>query len=101
MRTLGTMKLVAATLLIAGGTLLSGCFMHEHVVGNGPQTGLSESRKVWYIAYGLAPITQVNTLEMARGAEHYLIKTEQQFIDGLIGAITFGIIGPRTVTVTR
>ena len=90
------------TLLLLVGTLtLGGCFTHEHIVGDGAQQGLSESKRVWYVAYGLAAISEVDTQEMAQGATNYTIKTEQSFIDGLIYSILFGLVGPRTVTVTR
>lgn len=79
----------------------TGCYTHEHIVGDGAQQGQEVTEKVWYVAYGLAPITEVDTREMAGGAEDYTIMTQQTFIDGLITGILFGLVGPRTVTVTR
>lgn len=80
---------------------MTGCYAHSHVVGDGPQRGLSTSTKQWYLVYGLAPLSEVDTRDMAEGAEDYLIETEQSFVDSIIGAVTFGLIAPRTVTVTR
>ena len=90
------------TLLLLVGTLtMGGCFTHQHIVGDGAQQGLSESKRVWYVAFGLAPISEVDTAELAQGAANYTIETEQSFIDGLILIILGGLFGPRTVTVTR
>jgi hypoxanthine phosphoribosyltransferase len=38
---------------------------------------------------------------MAAGLEDYEIKTEQTFVDAVLGILTGGIITARTVTVTK
>ncbi len=95
-----SIHLLTLVLLLSTFTL-SGCFVHEHVIGNGSQTGQADSQRQWYVAFGLAALNEVDTNALAAGASNYEIRTEQTFIDGLIYAITGGIIGPRTVTVTR
>lgn len=76
--------------------------VHTHVVGNGAQTGNLEEARQWYILWGLVPINDVDTNNMAAGAEDYTIETETTPIDFLIGLVA-GIItvNSRTVTVTR
>ena len=48
-----------------------------------------------------ATLNEVDTREMAGEAENYEIKTQKTFIDGLIGVLTYSLISPRTVTVTK
>jgi hypothetical protein len=56
-------------------------------------------RQLWVIA--LVPINEIDSNSMAGGATDYTIKTQQTFVDGLISAVTGGIITIRTVTVTK
>lgn len=88
-----------AGLLIATLTLPS-CYTSNFIVGDGPQRGIEEVGKNHFFLYGLAPGKQVNVQEMAKGAEDYRIKVQMSFVDGLIGALTFGIYVPRTVEVS-
>ncbi|MBT5533793.1 hypothetical protein HOK31_12085, partial [Candidatus Poribacteria bacterium] len=55
----------------------------------------------WYVAFGLAQLNKVDTAAMAAGLEDYEIKTEQTFVDAVLGILTGGIITARTVTVTK
>ena len=89
-----------AVLVIA--IAMSSCFTQEHVVGNGASGGNSTSQKQWFILWGLVPLNQVDSKAMAGGAKDYTIKTQESFIDGVIGMFT-GIVtvAPRTVTVTK
>ena len=64
------------------------CATHTHIVGNGPQTGSSETQRQWYVAYGLAPINNVDTKDMADGASDYKVTTQTTFVDGLINSVT-------------
>lgn len=90
--------LMIAAILFVG----SGCSAHTHVVGNGAQTGATEEARQWYILWGLVPINDVDTSDMAAGAEDYTIETEQSALDVIINIFT-GIITvySRTVTVTK
>ncbi len=79
-----------------------GCSANVHTIGNGPQKNEVQEARQWYILYGLVPLNEVNTQEMAGNAKDYEIKTEQSFLDGLIMCFT-GIVtvSSRTVTVTK
>ena len=79
-----------------------GCSTNIHTIGNGPQKNDVQEVRQWYVLYGLVPLNEVNTHEMAGNAIDYEIKTEQSFLDGLITCFTSAIsVTCRTVTVTK
>lgn len=96
------MKKFTSTILVLSMLFLVGCFTNVHTIGNGPRGSSTESKKQWYALWGLIPITQVDTKAMAAGATDYEIKTQNSFVDYIIGAFT-GIVTiyPRTVTVKK
>ena len=89
-----------AALVIA--VVMTSCFTQEHVVGKGASGTEAASQRQWFALWGLVPINTVDSKSLAGGATNYTIKTEESFIDGIIGIFT-GIvtIAPRTVTVTK
>ena len=91
-------SLVAAASVV----FLIGCAAHTHVIGNGAKGGESISKAQWYAVWGLVPLGNVDTKEMAGGATDYTIKTKESFVDFLIGIITENVtIVRRTVTVEK
>lgn len=92
--------LLAASFVMA--TALPGCFTHNHTVGSGAAGANATEKKQWYILFGLVPLNTVDSKAMAGGATNYTIKTQQSFVDVVIGIFT-GIvtIQPQTVTVTK
>jgi hypothetical protein len=97
------MRRVIAILVLAVISLtLPGCMTHIHKVGNGPQTGVEIQEKQWYALWGLIPISDVDTHEMADSATDYAIKTEFTPVDVIINIFT-GIVTiyGRTVEVTK
>ena len=78
-----------------------GCSTHIHTIGDGASGNDKDVKRQWYVAFGLATLNEVDTREMAGEAENYEIKTQTTFIDGLIGVLTYSLISPRTVTVTK
>ena len=92
-------SLVLALVFVVG---LSSCFTMEHTVGNGAQGASSTTERQWYVLWGLVPLNDVDSKQMAGGASDYTIKTERTFVDGLIGIFTgFVTIYPQSVTVTK
>lgn len=82
--------------------LFIGCASHIHTVGAGPQTGQVESARQWYILFGAIPLNNVDTNEMANGAENYEIETATGFVDILISMpASYITVSSRTVTVTK
>lgn len=94
------LKVLALAFAISIG--LSSCFTMEHTVGSGAQGATTEQARQWYVLWGLVPLNDVDSKQMAGGATDYTIKTEQSFVDKVIGLFT-GIITiyPQTVTVTK
>ena len=100
MRKLFSMTMIALLLFVM--VAASGCATHTHVIGNGGEgTEILEERQ-WYVLWGLVPINDVDTVEMADGASNYTIETEQSALDVIINIFT-GLITvySRTVTVTK
>jgi hypothetical protein len=81
---------------------LAGCAAHIHKVGQGAQGAQKAEQRQWYVLWGLVPINEVNTNQMAEGATDYTIKTEQSALDVIINIFTAYIsVVSRTVTVTK
>lgn len=87
--------------------MLVGCSTNIHTVGAGPQTGMSNTARQYYLLYGLIPVNTVDTNEMAKSmqTENYEIKTQVGPVDvgiNLASAILVGgLVSSRTVTVTK
>ncbi|MFN2312585.1 MAG: Bor/Iss family lipoprotein [Spirochaetia bacterium] len=91
-----------AVLAILAMFVLGACYTQTHTVGAGPQTGETTEVRQWFVLYGLIPLTEADSQEMAAGATDYEIVTEMNLIDVVIGMFTQVVtVAPRTVTVTR
>jgi hypothetical protein len=78
------------------------CSAHVHQVGTGPQTGQTIEARQWYVLWGLIPLNDVNTQQMAGGANNYEIATEQGVLDIIINIFTgYVSVYSRTVKVTK
>ena len=98
-------KLMMVVFLVV---LISACSSHTHVVGSGPESGITVSKRQYYALYGLVPLGiggGADTNEMAGGSENYAIETKASFVDYLISGLANSIIpttiSSRTVTVTK
>lgn len=81
------------TLLLAA-SLLTGCFVHQHRVGNGA-AGIDEVHtREYYLFFGLMRINEVDTQRYAQDAVSYDVTTKFGFTDILITAL----LGPLSVT---
>jgi hypothetical protein len=94
-------KLVACLLALV--LLVSvGCMAHVHKVGAGASAGDSASQRQWYILWGIVPLNNVDSNQMAAGASNYEIKTSFTPVDFIINIFTGVVtVGSRTVTVTK
>ncbi len=90
---------MATALLLFAMFVASGCSTHLHVVGDGSET---VEQRQWYVLWGLVPINDVDSAEMADGAADYTIETEKSALDVIINIFT-GVVSvySRTVTVTK
>lgn len=93
---------MATALLLFVMLVASGCAGHIHMVGDGGDGSETVEQRQWYVLWGLVPINNVDSAEMADGATDYTIDTEQSALDVIINIFT-GIVSvySRTVTVTK
>ena len=92
-------KLVGTALMCS--FLLASCYTYTSVVGEGAKGSQKVEKWNHYLIEGLAPISVSDSKAMAGGAKDYTVTTSMTFVNGLIGAITFGIYTPTTTTVTK
>ncbi len=78
---------------------MAGCYAMKHTVGNGAQGSTTTSERQWYILFGLVPLNNVDSKQMAGDAKDYEVTTSFEFVDLVIGVFT-GIISVQPMTVT-
>ena len=81
---------------------VSSCYTLTHQVGAGAQGSQTVEKRQWYVLYGLVPINEVSSQDMAAGATDYTITSQHTFLDLIISAFT-GIVTvqAKTVKVTK
>ena len=101
------MKKIVIVNLMIFSLLLVGCSTNIHTVGTGPETGMTNVARQYYLFWGLIPLNSVNTNQMARDmqAENYEIQTQLGPVDVAINTASLmvigGLVSSRTVTVTK
>ena len=99
------MKKAVVMIMIVSSLFLIGCSTHVHTVGTGPQTGVSNTARQFYLLYGLIPLNSVDTGAMAGGAANYEIQTQVGPMDVVINVASAvaiaGIVSSRSVTVIK
>ncbi len=96
------MKKVTIIILLITLLALVGCATHIHTIGKGAQGNQVVEARQWYILFGLAPLNEVDTNQMAGDAVDYEIKTEQSALDIIFNMFTSAItVYSRTVIVTK
>ncbi|NQT26608.1 hypothetical protein HQ585_14735 [candidate division KSB1 bacterium] len=82
--------------------LMTGCAAHIHEIGKGAQGSKMTEVRQWYALWGLIPINEVDSGDMAGDATDYTIKTESDELDIIINIFTANVsVVSRTVTVTK
>jgi len=94
-------KIMNLTLLLSVAVLLSSCYSYTSVVGSGAQGSTKVTKWNHYLINGLVPVGVSDSKQMADGASNYTVHTRMSFVNGLLGAITFGVYSPTTTTVTK
>ena len=82
-------------------TMMSSCFSHKFVIGDGPLTGISVEAKNNFFLYGLIPGKVSDPQELAGGAKNFEVTEVQTFVDGLLGVLTLGIYTPSTTKIQK
>jgi len=95
-------KSIALILIVIFLMSFIGCAAHVHKVGVGAKKGIKAEKRQWYALWGLAPLNEIDTRDMANNAKDYEIKTETGAVDIIINMFTGWItVYSRTVTVTQ
>lgn len=81
---------------------LTGCFAMTHTVGNGGSGGSQVTQRTWYVLWGLVPINEKDSEELASGATDYTVHTERDALDIVLNIFTSWLsFVSQTQTVTR
>ncbi len=94
-------KLFLMVMLLGGITLFSSCYTYTFSVGEGAKSNETVTKMNPYFIFGLAPGNVSNPNEMAGNVKDYEVKIQHTFVDGLLGAVTFGIFTPTHTTVRK
>lgn len=95
-------KMLMTAMVVIMLLSLVACSTHVHKVGDGAKGNNIQTARQWYVLFGLVPLNDVNTNQMAAGANNYEIKTEQNFIDVLINVFTsYVTVSCRTIEVKK
>ncbi|MCZ2721461.1 Bor family protein [Marinomonas sp. 15G1-11] len=87
-------------LITMTSSLLFGCATQTFNLenSNAPHTG-ADNQQSFFIS-GIGQEKQINAAEICHGADNVVkVQTEQTFVNGLLGIITFGIYTPRQARV--
>jgi len=97
------MKKIKSLLLIAlFAFALTSCMTLQHTVGEGARGSSTNEAKQWYALWGAVPLNDVDSKQMADGADDYTIKSQVKFVDYIISAFTSVVtINVQTVSVTK
>lgn len=93
-------KFICMVMLVGMLFAGSGCMTLIHQVGDGAQGNEMVEKRQWYVLWGLVPINEVDSQELAEGASDYTVTSQVTIIDGLISAVLGWIsVASQTVTV--
>lgn len=95
-------RAIGVFLILVFTMTLVGCAAHIHKIGDGPKGNDMVQQRQWYVLWGLVPMNELDSQQMAEGAQDYEIKTEHSALDIIINIFTGAVsITSRTVTVTK
>ena len=95
------MKKVKKMLFVLGFPfVMTSCMINTHVVGSGAKSDEFAVRKKTVYILGNR-VSEVDSKELAGGAENYEIDTRGNISDMLISTFTFGIVNTRTVSIKK
>ncbi|MDE0638791.1 MAG: hypothetical protein OXI43_23365 [Candidatus Poribacteria bacterium] len=100
------LKRIAAMLCIASVLFIVGCAAHVHNIGDGPPRPSRPQEEIverqWYLLWGLVPINEIDTNDIAGDATDYQIVTSMTVVDWLVAVVLSpASIYSRTVVVKK
>ncbi len=79
---------------------LTGCATQTFHVQNGSSTAPSKQTMQPFFVYGIGQTQEMNAAEICGGADKIAkVEVIQNFLDGVLGVVTWGIYTPRTAKV--
>ena len=95
-------KLVAALACALTLSLSTSCYTFHHTVGNGAQGTQETTKRQWFAIWGLVPITDSDSQDLAGGATDYEVQTEFSIVNIIINLFTTWVtITSQDMTVTK
>ena len=77
--------------------ILSGCATQTYLINGDSVTEPNEEKSEHFFVSGIGQKKSVDAAQVCGGAENIIkVEAEQTFLDGFLGAITWGIYTPRT-----
>lgn len=90
------------TIMLVAAFMLASCSKHIHKVGSGSQGKGQVEERQWFALWGLVPLNDVDTNQMAGSETNYVIETKQSGLDIVMNIFTGSVsIYSRTVTVKK
>ena len=81
---------------------LIACFSMTHTVGSGGTGGSQVSHRTWYVLWGLIPLNEKDSKDLAGGATDYTVHAERNAVDIILNFFTVWLsFASRSETVTR
>ena len=68
-------------------------------LAKGGDAGIKRSKRVWYLLGGLIPVSDNTPRDIIYDCQKVRMRFYTSFVDGLIGAITLGIVTPATMEI--
>lgn len=92
------MKKIAMASLLA--ILASGCTTQTYLMANGGNSTASYNKMQPFFVSGIGQEQEVNAAEVCDGADKIAkVQTQQTFLNGLLGNLTYGLFTPRQIRV--
>lgn len=90
-----------AILAVLAATLISACSTQRVYLDKDDRTSSRDSyeKSQPFFIYGLGQTTEFDVDQACGKRKPSIVETKQTFVDGLLGAVTFGIYTPRTLQV--
>ena len=81
---------------------LSSCMTLTHQVGSGAQSNNANTKRQWYILFGLVPLNKVDSKQLSNNSVNYTVKSAITPVDFILNIFTSSVtIYSQTVTVTK
>ena len=95
-------KMLTALVCALTLSMTAGCYTMNHTVGEGARGTQETSKRQWFALWGLVPITDTDSQDLAGDAKDYTVETEFSIINILLNLVTTWVtITSQDMTVTK